>query len=70
MKEEINMLTKIKLYFYDIKFWIYGKLAKRYWDKAKLEPYPWETKWEKKAWKYIEKRENILAKEFELKGLV
>jgi hypothetical protein len=69
------MFNKIHLKFYDILFDICGKIGRRYWYKAKKERalHPNGTKWhkyERKAWKYIEARENILQIEFKLKSLI
>jgi hypothetical protein len=69
------MFNKIHYTFYEKMFEFYGKLAKHYWNKAMKEKAlnPGSDKWlkyEQKAWKYIDAREDILEIEFALKGLI
>lgn len=69
------MFNKIHYAFYQMLFKLYGRLGKYYWNKAKTERAlnPDGDKWlkyEQKAWKYIDAREDILEIEFALKGLI
>ena len=69
------MFNKIHYAFYELMFELYGKLGKYYWNKAIKEKAlnPDGTKWlkfEQKAWRCIDAREDILEIEFALKGLI
>lgn len=69
------MFTKIHYTFYDLLFEYYGKLGKHYFKKAeeirksKINELK-ALKYEQKAWKLIEKREDILTIMYALKGLI
>lgn len=69
------MFEKIHYTFYDWMFEYYGKLGKHYFKKAE-EIRASKTNelrglmYEQKAWKCIEKREDILTIMYALKGLI
>lgn len=63
------MFTKIKMMVYNLKFYIYGELAKDYFERAKEDSED-RNRFETKGWEYIIKREYLLEEMSKLKGLV
>lgn len=62
------MFTKIHYAFYNMLFELYGKLAKFYSHKMRVDKVHWRY-WERKLHRCIDDRDDILDIMFELKGL-